>query len=61
MKKSISIIIPAFNEGANLLNIYNEISLSDLKQFDYEIIFVDDGSSDNTKKILTDLSKKKWS
>jgi dolichol-phosphate mannosyltransferase len=58
MNKSISVIIPSFNEGSNILNIYNEIILSELKQYDYEIIFVDDGSSDNTKKILRDLSEK---
>ena len=43
----LSIIMPAFNEG---LNIYENILkvCNQLKGIDYEIIVVDDGSSDNT-------------
>ncbi len=46
-EKTLSVIIPAFNEGhhihANLMQVCET-----LKKLDFEIIVVDDGSSDNT-------------
>ena len=49
----ISIIIPAYNEehriGESLLTIKYYLTKTDL---DYEIIVVDDGSTDNTKQIV---------
>jgi len=51
--KMISIIIAAYNEerriGESLLTIKYYLTKTDL---DYEIIVVDDGSTDNTKQIL---------
>tara|TARA_B100000575_G_C23030544_1_gene593325 strand:- start:225 stop:917 length:693 start_codon:yes stop_codon:yes gene_type:complete len=46
MKVDYSIVIPSFNESKNIINIFNEIKLS-LKG-NYEIIYVDDGSNDNS-------------
>lgn len=45
----ISIIIAAYNEEGNITELYSKLSKS-LRQLkkDYEIIFVDDGSSDGT-------------
>ncbi len=43
----ISIVIPSFNEENNIEPLYNQISQS-LEGFNYECIFVDDGSKDNT-------------
>lgn len=53
MKKN-SIVIPAFNEENNLAVIHEKIKnvFSELSQYDYEIIFVNDGSSDGTQKKL---------
>ncbi|AKG04862.1 glycosyltransferase [Salimicrobium jeotgali] len=46
---TVSIIIPAFNEGNNINRIHKELKkeFSSLR-YDFEIIFVDDGSEDDT-------------
>jgi glycosyltransferase involved in cell wall biosynthesis len=53
----ISIVIPAFNEEENIDELYERLirSLKDLK---FEIILVDDGSTDRTWEKICDLSKK---
>jgi len=54
----ISIIIPGFNEEnriKNTLNVLNEFCSSHFQS--YEIIFVDDGSYDQTYRIVDKLSK----
>ncbi|OIO13960.1 glycosyltransferase [Candidatus Gottesmanbacteria bacterium CG11_big_fil_rev_8_21_14_0_20_37_11] len=56
MSKRISIIIPVYNEADNLQHLYEEIrkATSDLrKKYRFEMIFVNDGSTDNTAKILS--------
>ena len=53
----IDLIIPAFNEEGNLENLYSTIRQS-LKDVKYNIIFVDDGSTDGTYKVLTDIYNK---
>ena len=56
--KKISICIPVLNEEENISNAYNkilELFNNSLNRYDYEIIFTDNHSSDNTEKILTDL------
>ena len=51
----LSIIIPVYNEELTLLEILKKINAIKLNK---EIIIVNDGSNDNTKKILKTLSKK---
>ena len=53
-KKSISIIIPVFNEKNFLTKLFQEIKLyfDDSKN---EVIFIDDGSTDGTRQILNKL------
>jgi len=58
--KIISICIPVLNEEANIQNTYNEIVKlfeKKLSNYDYEIIFTDNHSSDRTQEIITDLCK----
>ena len=49
--KDISIIVPVTNEAGNIDPLINEIEIA-LKKFNYEIIYVDDGSTDNSLDIL---------
>tara|TARA_B100001029_G_C15009343_1_gene423206 strand:- start:178 stop:1110 length:933 start_codon:yes stop_codon:yes gene_type:complete len=52
MNKSISIIVPVFNEAESINNLYIEILnyVKDINKF--EIVFVDDGSSDNSSGVI---------
>lgn len=58
MHKSITIIIPCYNEQEILKETYNRIKkvVSELK-LDTCMLFINDGSTDNTKKILTEIKK----
>ena len=54
---NLSIIIPVFNESESLIILSDEIHsvMLDL-QHSYEIIFIDDGSTDESWRILQSLS-----
>ena len=53
---NISIIIPAFNEEESIEQLAQEItSILGLHEYSYEIIFIDDGSSDATWSIISKL------
>lgn len=54
----ISLIIPAYNEEGNIKEIYNRTTkvLKGIKS-DYEIIFVNDGSTDNTEKYILEINQ----
>ena len=45
----ISIIIPVYNEAASLPQLQVEL-FSVMRDYDHEIVFIDDGSSDNSAK-----------
>jgi glycosyltransferase involved in cell wall biosynthesis len=50
----ISVVIPAYNEEKTIGNvIYSTISTMESLEKPYEIIVVDDGSNDNTRRIAT--------
>ncbi|MEO0303665.1 MAG: glycosyltransferase, partial [candidate division WOR-3 bacterium] len=53
----VTIVVPIFNEDGNIEKLYEELKDS-LRDYEYEIIFVDDGSTDNSFKILESLSLK---
>ena len=54
---NLSIIIPLLNEEESLIELNNlVVSVMKTNQFSYEIIFVDDGSKDNSWQIIEQLS-----
>ena len=57
--KKISIVIPAYNEEGNVAMIHQKIKevFSGLSNYDFEIIFVNDGSRDSTQQKLEELSE----
>jgi len=55
----ISVIIPVYNEGQNISSLYEKLaSVLGRIAKDYEVIFVDDGSSDDTLTQLRSISQK---
>jgi len=51
----LSIVIPAFNAQNTILNTINSIISQDSYSISYEIIIIDDGSTDNTYQICKSL------
>ena len=58
MFKKISIVVPVFNEAGNILNLHSRFEnvVASLPQFEWEYIFVNDGSSDHSFEILCTLA-----
>lgn len=55
---SLSIIAPAYNEEENINTFYEKIKdILDRATPNWEIVFINDGSSDNTLNIIRDLAK----
>ena len=53
----VSIVIPVYNEKNTILNLLQRVKNSEIGNFSKEIIVVDDGSTDGTRKILKDLDE----
>lgn len=59
-KKNISIVLPLYNESQNLLALHQRLStvIDGLESaYHFEIIMVDDGSSDNSWHVIASLAK----
>lgn len=52
---SISIIIPLFNEEDNIKILIKDLVDSIQNNFIFQLIFIDDGSTDNSKKVLNEI------
>jgi glycosyltransferase involved in cell wall biosynthesis len=56
MEKALSLVIPVYNEEENIRPLYTEIKQTlDPLNLSYEIIFVDDGSSDDSFAVMQEL------
>ena len=59
LEETVSVLIPVYNEEGNLSLLYDKLEAALQKtERAYEIIFVDDGSSDGSLEILLDLREK---
>lgn len=57
--KKISILIPAYNEEAVLDSLYTRLGTlaNDLKKYEFEFLFINDGSKDKTLSIIRELAE----
>ena len=54
----ISIVIPLFNEEESLTKLFDWIErIMTENKFSYEVIFVNDGSTDDSWKVIENLQK----
>ena len=54
-KEKVSIIVPVFNEERSLQELAGRIVANIPAEFDYELIFINDGSTDSSEKIIKEL------
>lgn len=56
---SLTLVIPSFNEAESLVQLHKELVVElDKLELPYEIILVDDGSTDNTADVVRELNQK---
>lgn len=58
--KKISIIIPAYNEEESLPILYERLSklMENMKAYEFEVLFINDGSKDKTVEIIKSMREK---
>ena len=58
--KKITILVPAYNEEEALPFLYERVSkiMDEMKKYEFELLFVNDGSKDNTLNEIKELRKK---
>ena len=54
-KKTVDLIVPCYNEAQSLARFFNETRtiIQDIPQYQFRLIFIDDGSADDTLKIIS--------
>lgn len=59
-KKKVSIMVPCYNEEENVVPISQAIvaQMNQLPQYDYEILFIDNCSTDNTRPLIREICAK---
>ena len=59
-RKKVSIVVPCYNEEQNVVPISEAIvaQMEALPQYDYEIVFIDNCSTDNTRRLLREICAK---
>ena len=58
--KKISIIVPAYNEEESLPYLYERLNklMDDMKDYKFEILFINDGSKDRTLELIKEYREK---
>ena len=59
-KKKVSIVVPCYNEEENVVPISEALvaQMEALPQYDYEILFIDNCSTDNTRPLIRQICAK---
>ena len=57
--KKITIIVPSYNEEEALPYLYERLNtiMNDLNQYEFEVLFVNDGSKDKTLELIKEMRK----
>ncbi|KAA6332685.1 Undecaprenyl-phosphate 4-deoxy-4-formamido-L-arabinose transferase, partial [termite gut metagenome] len=56
---NISVVIPVYNEEESLVELYDRIEkILSANKFSYEIIFINDGSTDRSWEVLEQLKRR---
>lgn len=60
--KKISVVIPAYNEEESLPMLYDRMKklMENMENYEFEILFVNDGSKDKTWEIIKQLAKEDY-
>jgi len=53
----VSVVVPLLNEQDNINPLHEQITEALAENYNYEIIYIDDGSSDNSLNLLTQIQK----
>ncbi len=54
----VSVVIPVLNEEENLRSLYSQLkTVLESHTKDFEVVFIDDGSTDGSREIIEDLTK----
>lgn len=54
-QRELSVIVPVYNEQENLSGLYEEIKKALQGKYNYELIFIDDGSTDKSFDVLSEI------
>ena len=60
--KKISIIVPAYNEEESLPYLFERLNklMESIPQYEFEILFVNDGSKDKTYELIKEYRAKPY-
>ena len=59
--KTISIVVPTYNEELNIQNVYErvcDVFNTQLQNYEMELLFIDNASHDSTRKLIEELAQK---
>ena len=58
--KKITIIVPSYNEEEALPYLYERLNtmMNNLNQYEFEVLFINDGSKDKTLELIKEMRNK---